>query len=290
MENIPQNKRKKKDKAYHPAEHARDVNSRTVFKNNLLTSQFLQRYTNLPVFASLKPEDIEDVSAKYQVYLGVEYEADTIKKVYIRDKDGCVSQEIFVISLIEHKSNVDYDVSMQLLRYMCAIWQDYKAEQEKLCKNGSKSKNFRYPIIIPIVYYEGKLQWTADLNLKKRIEFADEFGKYVPDFTYEVVSVNQYTNEELGRRGDEMSLVMQINKIQTPEDLTAFLNEARESAVSVYANAPEEIKKIYRDIIWALLIKENFSVEETKAIVEEIGGNGMGILFENMEKMDIQAE
>lgn len=45
-----------------------------------------------------------------------------------------------------------------------------------------------------------------------------------------------------------------------------------------------------RTVFRALLIKENFSVEETKAIVEEIGGNGMGILFENMEKMDIQAE
>ena len=44
-------------------------------------------------------------------------------------------------------------------------------------------------------------------------------GKYIPDFTYQVVGVNEYTNEELSEKHDEMSLVMMINKIQTQEDL-----------------------------------------------------------------------
>ena len=39
------------------------------------------------------PEDIEDVSQKYQAFLGVEYEADTIKKVYIRSTDGTIEKE-----------------------------------------------------------------------------------------------------------------------------------------------------------------------------------------------------
>ncbi|MBR1914418.1 MAG: Rpn family recombination-promoting nuclease/putative transposase, partial [Lachnospiraceae bacterium] len=37
-----------------------------------------------------------------------------------------------MIALIEHKSTVDYNVSMQLLRYMVYIWEDYEKEQEKL--------------------------------------------------------------------------------------------------------------------------------------------------------------
>ena len=34
----------------------------------------------------------------------------------------------------------------------------------------------------------------------------------------------------------------------------------------------------------------NVTVDEVKEMMGEIGGRGMGYLFENMEKMDIQAE
>lgn len=57
-----------------------------------------------------------------------------------------------------------------------------------------------------------------------------------------------------------------------------------------YSNAPESIKEIYKKILWALLIKMNVPIDEVKEMMGEIGGRGMGYLFENMEKMDIQAE
>ena len=74
MSRKPQNKRKR-DTAYHPELHTRNVNSREIFKNDTLA---------------------------------------------------------YVISLIEHKSDIDYDVAMQLLRYMTVIWQDYKDMQLSL--------------------------------------------------------------------------------------------------------------------------------------------------------------
>ena len=73
--------------------------------------------------------------------------------------------------------------------------------------------------------------------------------KYITDFTYQVIGVNEYTNEELREKHDEMSLVMLINKIQTPEDLNEFRNLSVALLDSVYGSAPEEIKEIYRKII-----------------------------------------
>ncbi len=289
MKKLSQNKRKK-NMNYQPEMHVRDVNSREIFKNDRLTSQFLRNYTNIPLLSNVMPEDIEDVSAKYRAFLGVEYESDTIKKVYIRKADGTIEREVYVLSLIEHKSDVDYDVAMQLLRYMCAIWQEYKVTQNKIQEGSSRRRNFRYPLIIPIVYYEGKRKWTVSPNLKDRIEFSDEMAKYIPDFTYQVVSVNQYTNEELSMKQDEMSLVMLINKIQSAEDLAGFREISEELVESIYGNAPEEIKEIYKNILWSLLMKLRVPHEEAKEILDEIGGHGMGYLFENMDKMDIQAE
>ena len=127
-------------------------------------------------------------------------------------------------------------------------------------------------------------------QLKDRIEFAEKMYKYIQDFPYDVVSVSQYKNEELSMKRDEMSLVMLINKIQTPEDCEDFRKVSEELVNSIYSNAPEAIKEIYKKILWTLLIKMNVPVEEAREMMGEIGGRGMGYLFENMEKMDIQAE
>lgn len=79
MEEVSQDKREKNTN-YHLETHVRNANSREIFKNNRLTSQFLRNYTNIPLLSNVMPEDIEDVSEKYQAFLGVEFESDTIKK------------------------------------------------------------------------------------------------------------------------------------------------------------------------------------------------------------------
>ena len=128
------------------------------------------------------------------------------------------------------------------------------------------------------------------MHLKDRIEFAEEMSEYIPDFRYHVVSVHQYTNEELSEKGDEMALVMLINKIQNPGDWKKFTEEAKEFVNIVYEKAPEEIKAIIEKVLWALLKQMNVPNEEARDLMGEIGGRGMGILFEHAEKMDIQAE
>ena len=55
-------------------------------------------------------------------------------------------------------------------------------------------------------------------------------------------------------------------------------------------NVPDEIKEIYKKILWSLLMKLKVPNEEAGNIIGEIGDRGMGYLFENMDEMDIQAE
>lgn len=81
-----------------------------------------------------------------------------------------------------------------------------------------------------------------------------------------------------------------INKIQSAEDLSEFRKVSEEMVESIYGNAPDEIKEIYKKILWSLLMKLKVPNEETSNIIGEIGGRGMGYLFENMDEMDIQAE
>ena len=121
-------------------------------------------------------------------------------------------------------------------------------------------------MIIPIVYYEGKRKWTADLNLKDRIEFSEEMEKYIPDFTYQVVSVRQYTNEELSEKHDEMSLVMLTNKIQSSEDIEGFRNVIEAMVNSPYVDASDEKKEVYKKILRYLLMKMKVLSENAREL------------------------
>ncbi|MDD6811021.1 MAG: Rpn family recombination-promoting nuclease/putative transposase [Lachnospiraceae bacterium] len=127
-----------------------DSSSKIIFGNAELCSQFLRNYMDLPILKNVRPEDIEDVTERFIPMFTEERNCDTIKRVKISEKDT-----LYFISLIEHKTQVDYNVSMQLLRYMVYIWEDYEKEMEKTHKGISKTKDFRYPPILPIVYYEG---------------------------------------------------------------------------------------------------------------------------------------
>ena len=103
----------------------------------------------------------------------------------------------YLISLIEHKAQVDYNVVMQILRYMVFIWEDYEKRENGKTKGISKTKQFKYPPILPIIYYDGIANWTAALHLKERIFFSEIFGKYVPDFECMLIPLHKYSNQEI---------------------------------------------------------------------------------------------
>lgn len=269
--------------------HNRDINSKTIFDNAILCAQFLRDNIDVPVLKNVQPDDIEDVSERYRPYLGTEYESDAVKRIRIIDKEK-KCEPVFLISLVEHKSLVDYDVSMQLLKYMMCIWIDYGKEMEEMKEGITRRKSFRYPMIIPIVYYEGKAEWTADIHLKDRISGGKLLDKFIPDFQYEVVRVQSYSDEELLARGNEMSLIMLINKIQDAEDLAKFNQLPRHEVESIIKDSPGSIIDILVSVIENLCIKIGATEKETKQCVQKVRERKMGYLFENMEKMNIQEE
>ncbi len=277
--------------------HNRDISSKTVFGNPVLCAQFLRDNFDIPMLKSIQPEDIEDISDRYLPYLGTEFNSDSVKKIRIldigRDKkasEAGVKEPPFFVSLIDHKSLVDYDVSMQLLRYMMCIWTEYRREMETLHKGCTGQKGFRYPVIIPIVYYEGKPEWTAGLQLSDRIGSGPEGHQWIPDFKYELVQVHDYSNQELLGRRDEMSLVMLINKIQDTADLERFIRIPADKVDGILRDSPEHVVNVLVSVMESLCFKIDASEEERTQCVQKVRRRKMGYLFENMEKISIQEE
>lgn len=266
----------------------RDSSSKLIFGDNILCSQFLRDYADMEILKNIQPEDIEDVSERYVPLYSTERESDTVKKVniakYLDEHDDEKTPELplYIVSLIEHKTKVEYNVSMQILRYMVHIWEDYEKEMNKKYPHISERKDFRYPPVFPIVYYEGVEKWTASYDLADRILCMELLGDYLPHFKYQLIRLHDYSNEELLAMGDEISLAMLINKIRCREDIEAFTRLPNEQVDEILKDTPEYLLDIMEKLLRALLYSMEETEDRTESAVSKIKERKMGRLFEGV--------
>ena len=88
----------------------RDSGGKLIFKDNLLCSQFLRDYVDIPELKDVTSEDIEDVSDQYVPLFAEERNADRVKRVQLK-KGNVEEPPFFLVSLIEHKTYVEYNVT-----------------------------------------------------------------------------------------------------------------------------------------------------------------------------------
>ena len=262
--------------------HTKDNAAKIVFGDPVLCAQFLKGYTDIPLFKEIKPEDIENVSSHFLPLFQESRDSDTVNKIRIGDF------EIYLIALIEHQSENDFDMSFRILRYIVFIWTDYAAQQEKLHKGITKSKAFLYPPILPIVYYEGTSTWSAPLNFKDRVFLSDVFGDYIPSFHYLVVPLNKYSKQDLIEKNDELSLIFLINQLQNSSEFHALKDIPKEYTEHLTENIPDYLLKIIGKVIAVLLHKLNIPDEEVYEVTDQITRRKFSMMFDNFQAYDVQ--
>ena len=269
----------------------RDSSSKIIFEDPTLCAQFLRGYLNIPLLKDVQLEDIEDVTSRYVHLFTEERNSDVVKRVHITPQGDASAKEtpFYLISLIEHKSNVDYNVVMQVFRYMVFIWEDYEKEMEKRQSGISKTKDFRYPPILPIVFYDGVENWTAAVRLHERVLFSDVLGEYIPDYRCILMQLKEYSNAELMKREDVLSVIMMLTNLHQMSDFVQIEREVSpEYLQKVMRDVPEYLLGIVAQITGVLLSRINVPGEEIDKFSEQIKERHMGRLFENFETYDVQ--
>lgn len=155
---------------------SRDNGAKLIFSDPILCAEFLRGYVDIDLLKEVQPEDIEDISERFLPMWQEGRDSDSVKKIHLKE------QSLFLIAIIEHQSKIDYDMPFRLLRYIVMVLTDYANEQKKLHPGITKTKEFKYPPILPVVYYEGTDSWSASLNFKDRIYLSDILGTYIPSF------------------------------------------------------------------------------------------------------------
>ena len=179
-------------------------------------------------------------------------------------------------------------MAFKLLRYIVMVLTDYESEQEKKKPGVTRTKEFRYPPILPVVYYEGTDRWTAARNFKDRVYLNNVLGRYIPDFEYVVVPVASYTNEELIEKKDELSLIMLINKLRSSADFKNLKGIPQEYFEELSEKTPRYLLELIGKIIAVFLYRLNVPRKEVEQFTDQIRGGEFQMLFDSFEAYDVQ--
>ena len=260
----------------------RDNGAKLIFRDPILCAQFLRGYTDIDLLKDVQPEDIEDISERFLSMWQEGRDSDSVKRVRLK---GC---DLFLIAIVEHQSEVCYDMAFRLLRYIVMVLTDYESEQEKKIPGITRTKEFRYPPILPIVYYEGTGRWTAAQNFRDRVYLNDILGQYIPNFQYIVVPVASYTNEELIEKKDELSLIMLINKLRNSADFKRLKEIPEEYFEELSEKTPQYLLELIGKIIAVFLYRLNVPRPEVERFTDQIKGGDFQMLFDSFEAYDVQ--
>ncbi|PNV60729.1 hypothetical protein C0033_17280 [Clostridium sp. chh4-2] len=260
-----------------------DQGAKAVFEDPILCAEFLRDYVNLDILKNITPEQITNISERFVSLWDEERNSDTVNKIELGD-----GSMLYFIALIEHQSLVSFEMCMKLLRYMVMIWNDYEKEMEKLSKGITKTKNFKYPPILPIVYYEGTGEWTASKRLSERIYLSDIFREFIPDFAYKVVRLHDYTNKEIIDFGDELSLIMLINKLRNSNDFKDLQEIPPKYFDHLETHTPDYLLNLISAIVAAFLHRLNVPKNEVAEFTDMIKERRISMLFDSFEAYDVQ--
>ena len=115
--------------------------------------------------------------------------SDIVAKAEMKSRSGGrIPTEIYFI--LEHKTEGKVKVFIQILKYMCFVWeQDINA-----------NKPLR--IIIPIIFYHGEKEWNVPESFLAQFDVDDEVKQFLLDFRYILFDTNPWdfrdeSNKEL---------------------------------------------------------------------------------------------
>ena len=266
----------------------KDNGGRLIFENATLCSQFLREYTGMELFRDIEPSDVEDMTERYLPMFSEERDSDVVKKIRLHGtEENPGFSELFIVALIEHKSSVDYNVSMQMLHYMSYIWEEYEKTMESQKKGITKLKDFRYPPILPIVYYEDEDMWTSPVRVHDRIFLSELLKDYIPDYEYYLFKLQDCKDDDLISRKDEISLIMLINKLRRFSDFRN-LHLPNDYLEDIAGKTTGDVLIVLAKLIESYLRNINLPDDEIYDLTDRIKEGDMNRLFEHFEGYDIQ--
>ncbi|OKZ75080.1 MAG: hypothetical protein BHW00_03055 [Clostridium sp. 26_22] len=218
---------------------------------------------NQAIKTKLKAEEIEKYTSSFVNKIFENREADIVYKY--KNKN--------IFFLIEHQTKIDYSMPYRILEYEIEIMKS-AIDIRKV-----KNKEYKLPLVIPIVLYTGKKKWDAKRYLEESQETLD--GVKIKAGNYNLVDINDYTKEELLQEKTLISKMMLLEKSESTEESIEMLEK-------IIPNTNKEEKELLKRVI-SILFGEKIGEEKTKELIEKIdGGEGKMLALVDMIRNENQ--
>ena len=178
-----------------------------------------------------------------------------------------------IFFLIEHQTKIDYSMPYRILEYETEIMKS-AIDIRKV-----KNKEYKLPLVIPIVLYTGKKKWDAKRYLEESQETLD--GVKIKAGNYNLVDINDFTKEELLQEETLISKMMLLEKSESTEETIEMLEK-------IIPGIKEDDEDLLKRII-SILFGEKIGEEKTKELIEKIdGGDGKMLAVVDMIRNENQ--
>ena len=149
-----------------------------------------------------------------------------------------------VYFLIEHQTKIDQNMPIRIAEYSLEIM---KAEYKK----GKRAE------VIAIVLYTGKRKWNVPTNLGTVSEENKEKCKLVGMHTnYTLYCSNNYSDRELIKEGNALSIVLLLERTQSIESLIKKINEILQSKLELSEESRQLITTYIVNVLKGILGEE----------------------------------
>ena len=259
--------------------HAHDKFFKTTFSDVEIAKDFMKSYLPKDVLdvvdlSTLVPQKDSHVDKKLR-----EQFSDLLFRVDINKREG------YIYFLFEHKSYNDKMAVIQLLRYMVEIW------EEKIVKEKAKE----LPVIMPLLVYHDKGNWTANTKLSDWIggysELPEALKRYIPDYEYILHDLSDYTKEQVKIDARTKIVIEMLNRgrYSTKEERMELAKEAFELLVTM-RNSESVSYIVAACIKYLLSISDNITEKDLERIAGSISAEGSELVMTVAEQLRQEGE
>ena len=256
--------------------HKHDKIFREILEDKKEVASFINKALKIENGQSaLKETDIEKYNRKFVTHNFKYAETDIVYR-----KKG---EDIFF--LIEHQSTIDYSMPYRILMYSLEIMKSMIDEKQL------KKKTYKLPMVYPIVIYTGSKKWNVETYIEDKQQKIPGCEP-VRFYEYNVIDINEYTEEELLQDEMFLSKLMFLEKAKTSQKVIENLNKI------VKEDLTEKNKLFLKRIIYHIFSKD---IEEKEmkelmdklqikkgenSMVEELLRKGFKEEFERLRRID----
>lgn len=240
-----------------------------IFRKILDNKQEAVNFINKTLKLEIKQENLEKYNSSFITNDLINQESDVIYKM--KNKN--------IFFLIEHQTKVDYSMAYRILEY------ENEIIKSAIDYNKLKQKGYKFPLVISIVLYTGNTKWDAKKYIKDIQENLEGYEE-IQFARYNIVDVNEISNDELLKDESFLTKAMLIEKAKYKEELVKYLDDI---VIKINKNRNfynDETVEILIAII-NLILKKKIGEEKAEELIKFLkGGNGKVLAVLDMIEKD----